>query len=89
MAISRVPGYQLLANLDRQGTDLYFTTNSQTLAYLDFTNYRLGINTSTPQSELEVVGNILVALIFFLITEPFSIILIADEFDAVPLYWYI
>ena len=60
MAISRIPGFSLLSNLDRQGIDLQFTTNSQTLAYLDFANYRLGVNTTTPQQELEVVGNILV-----------------------------
>jgi hypothetical protein len=60
MAISRVPGYSLLSDLDRQGVDLQFTTNSLPLAYLDFTNYRLGVNTGAPQQTLEVVGNILV-----------------------------
>ena len=60
MAISRVPGYSLLSDLDRQGVDLQFTTNSLPLAYLDFTNYRLGVNTGTPQQTLEVVGNVLV-----------------------------
>ena len=60
MAISRVPGYSLLSDLDRQGVDLQFTTNSLPLAYLDFANYRLGVNTGTPQQTLEVVGNILV-----------------------------
>jgi hypothetical protein len=57
MAIGRVPGAALLNELDRQGLDLYFTTSSQTLAYLDFTNFRLGVNTATPQQALEVVGN--------------------------------
>jgi hypothetical protein len=60
MAISRVPGYSLLSDLDRQGVDLQFTTNSLPLAYLDFANYRLGVNTGAPQQTLEVVGNILV-----------------------------
>jgi hypothetical protein len=60
MAISRVPGFSLLSDLDRQGVDLQFTTNSLPLAYLDFSNYRLGINTGAPQQTLEVVGNILV-----------------------------
>jgi hypothetical protein len=60
MAIGRVPGAALLGNLDRQGLDLGFTTNSVTLLQLDFTNYRLGINTVTPQQALDVTGNILV-----------------------------
>jgi hypothetical protein len=60
MAIGRVPGAALLGNLDRQGLDLGFTTNSDTLLQLDFTNFRLGINTASPQESLEVTGNILV-----------------------------
>ena len=60
MAISRIPGYSLLANLDRQGTDLSLTSSGQTLAYWDVTNYRFGINTNAPTQELTVVGNILV-----------------------------
>ena len=59
MAISRVPGYSLLANLDRQGTDLYISSNGQTLFYWDVNNYRIGVNTDTPQQELHVNGNIL------------------------------
>jgi hypothetical protein len=58
MAIGRVPGAALLGNLDRQGLDLGFTTDSATLLQLDFTNYRLGINTATPQYPLDVVGNV-------------------------------
>ena len=61
MAIGRVPGAALLGNLDRQGLDLGFTTNSTTLLQLDFTNYRLGINTATPQQALDVTGNVQVA----------------------------
>ncbi|MEI6051261.1 MAG: hypothetical protein WCQ44_01040, partial [Opitutaceae bacterium] len=60
MAIGRVPGAALLSNLDRQGLDLSFTTSSQTLAYLDFANFRLGINTLSPSEALDVNGNILV-----------------------------
>lgn len=60
MAIGRVPGAALLGNLDRQGLDLGFTTNSDTLLQLDFTNFRLGINSIAPQQALDVTGNILV-----------------------------
>ena len=59
MAISRVPGYSLLANLDRQGTDISLTSSGLTLQYWDVTNYRVGINNSAPQQELDVSGNIL------------------------------
>lgn len=59
MAISRVPGYSLLANLDRQGTDLSLTSSGQTLQYWDVTNYRIGINNQAPQYELDVSGNII------------------------------
>lgn len=60
MSIARVPGYSLLSDLDRQGIDLEFSTNGQTLTYMDFANFRLGVNTSTPSQSLEVVGNVLV-----------------------------
>jgi hypothetical protein len=59
MAISRVPGYSLLANLDRQGTDLSLTSSGQTLQYWDVINYRIGINNQSPQQELDVSGNII------------------------------
>ena len=59
MAISRVPGYSLLANLDRQGTDLSLTSSGLTLQYWDVTNYRVGINNQAPKYELDVTGNII------------------------------
>lgn len=61
MAISRVPGFSLLPNLDRQGVDLQFTTQGNALVQMDFTNFRVGINTLTPSESLTVEGNILVA----------------------------
>jgi len=61
MAISRVPGYSLLQDLDRQGTDLQFTTLGNTLVYMDFSNFYVGINTTTPSQALTVNGNVLVA----------------------------
>lgn len=61
MAISRVPGYSLLQDLDRVGTDLQFTTNGNTLVYMDFSNFYVGINTATPTQALEVDGNVLIA----------------------------
>lgn len=61
MAISRVPGYSLLQDLDRVGTDLQFTTNGNSLVYMDFSNFYVGINTATPTQSLQVSGNVLVA----------------------------
>lgn len=61
MAISRVPGFSLLANLDRQGTDIGITSSGLYVTYWDVVNYRFGINTATPQETLDVNGNILVA----------------------------
>ena len=62
MAIGRVAGPMLLSTLDRQGTDLSFVTDpgtgTQTLVYLDFTNFRMGINTSSLTESLTVAGNI-------------------------------
>lgn len=61
MAISRVPGAALLSDLDRQGIDLQFTTSGNSLVYMDFANFRLGINESAPTQALEVNGNVLAA----------------------------
>lgn len=65
MAIGRVPGAALLGNLDRQGLDLGFTTNSDTLLQLDFSNFRLGINTASPTQTLDVNGNAKVGPLLF------------------------
>ena len=56
MAISRVPGAALLSDLDRQGIDLEFTTSGNTLVYMDFANFRLGVNNPSPTNDLDVVG---------------------------------
>ena len=53
MAIGRISGPMLFSNLERQGIDLAFEGN---LIYLDVTNSNVGINTSTPDSDLHVVG---------------------------------
>ena len=58
MAIGRVAGPMLLSELDRQGIDLNFTTNSNTLAYLDFSNFKMGINTAVLTETLTIYGNI-------------------------------
>jgi hypothetical protein len=62
MAIGRVAGPMLLSTLDRQGIDLNFVTDpgtgSQTLVYLDFSNFRMGVNTSATTERLTVEGNI-------------------------------
>lgn len=58
MSIGRISGAMLFSDLDRQGTDLQFTTNSETLVYLDFTDFRLGVNTDSPTHTLTVHGNV-------------------------------
>jgi len=55
MALGRISGPLLKSNLLRNGVDLAFETN---LLYLDVTNRRVGINTSTPSDDLQVVGTI-------------------------------
>jgi hypothetical protein len=62
-AITRVEGPMLLANLDRQGTDLTFTTTGSSLFYMNFTQFRIGINTETPSEDLSVNGNISVTTV--------------------------
>jgi hypothetical protein len=56
MAIGRISGALLFSDLDRQGTDLAFTTNGQPLVYMDFTNFRLGINTNSIVDTFTVDG---------------------------------
>jgi hypothetical protein len=53
MAVGRITGPLLKANLTRQGVDLAFETN---LLYIDVNNGRIGINTATPSTDLQVNG---------------------------------
>ena len=53
MAVGRISGPLLKANLLRNGVDLAFETD---LLYLDVNNSRIGIKTTTPQYELDVNG---------------------------------
>jgi len=55
MAVGRISGPLLKSNLIRNGIDLAFETD---LLYLDVTNNRIGINTATPQYDLDVNGTI-------------------------------
>lgn len=57
MAINYIQGQILANNLQRNGIDLAFDTD---LVYLDVGGNSVGINTTTPASTLEVVGNITV-----------------------------
>jgi len=53
MAIGRISGQMLKANLLRSGTDLAFETN---LLVLDVTNSQIGIGTATPSRQLHISG---------------------------------
>jgi len=53
MAVGRISGPLLKANLIRNGIDLAFETD---LLYLDVNNQRVGIKYSSPQHELDVTG---------------------------------
>ena len=53
MAIGRISGSMLKSNLTRNGVDLAFETN---ILYLDVTNARVGIGTSSPSTALQVDG---------------------------------
>jgi len=53
MAISRIGGKALRANLER---DSNLTFNTDTLA-IDYSNGRIGIGTTTPSSKLNVIGD--------------------------------
>ena len=55
MAIGRISGPLLKANLIRDGVNLAFETD---LLYLDVTNSRIGINNSSPTVDLDVTGTI-------------------------------
>jgi hypothetical protein len=55
MAIGRISGSVLKSNLTRNGTDLAFETD---LLYLDVTNSRIGIGTSSPSTTLDVDGTV-------------------------------
>jgi len=54
MAIGRITGQMLSANLSRSGTDLAFET---TLLVLDVTNSRVGIGTASPATTLHISAN--------------------------------
>ena len=53
MAVGRISGPLLKANLIRNGIDLAFETD---LLYLDVNNQRVGIKNNSPQHELDVTG---------------------------------
>lgn len=53
MAIGRISGPLLKANLIREGVDLAFETD---LLYLDVNNSRIGVRTSSPEYDLDVNG---------------------------------
>ena len=56
MAIGRISGALLFSDLDRQSVDLAFTTNGKPLTYMDFTNFRFGVNTNSLVDTFTVTG---------------------------------
>ena len=56
MAIGRIGGALLFSDLDRQSVDLAFTTNGKPLTYMDFTNFRFGVNTNVLVDTFHVRG---------------------------------
>ena len=56
MAIGRISGALLFSDLDRQSVDLAFTTNGKPLTYMDFTNFRFGVNTNSVVDTFTVTG---------------------------------
>jgi hypothetical protein len=56
VAIGRISGALLFSDLDRQSTDLAFTTNGKPLTYMDFTNFRFGVNTNSLVDTFTVTG---------------------------------
>lgn len=59
VALGRISGDSLVANLERQGVDLTFRNRSTDLdlLYLDVVNNRIGINTDAPVYDLDVRTN--------------------------------
>jgi hypothetical protein len=58
MAIGRISGPMLYGDLDRQGINLSF---DGTLLYLDVTNRRVGVNTTSPAYALDINSNVRLA----------------------------
>lgn len=54
MALGRISGPMLKADLERQGVDLSIDTD---LLYIDVANNRIGVNTAVPTVALDVVGS--------------------------------
>jgi len=53
MAIGKISGTMLQANLERQGTNISIDAT----AYFDVNNHRLGVNNLSPQYTLDLTGN--------------------------------
>lgn len=57
MAIGRISGPMLVPDLERQGINLSIDGD---LVYFDVTNRRVGVNTSTPNVALDIIGDVAV-----------------------------
>jgi len=60
MSISKIAGQMLQGNLERDGNSLAFVNNANSTPtlFLDVANSNVGINTATPGSALDIVGNL-------------------------------
>lgn len=65
MSLNKLAGQMLQSTLVRDGNNLSFTdtANSTPVLYLDIANSYVGINNSTPQAALDIVGNINIDII--------------------------
>ena len=65
VTLTRIEGPMLLSSLDRSGNDLQFYgsgvyTNANTLVYLNFSQFQMGVNTSVTSEVITANGNIIV-----------------------------
>lgn len=58
MAVGRISGQLLTPTLERDGIDLTFTNNSNTLLHFDTANNRIGVKKTNPSYEFDIDGTV-------------------------------